>query len=121
MSQQDIYVHDSNSFVTGFTFGLFAGAAGYFLFGTKKGEELRRQLVIEWEEAKEHMAQEGVITHQKVSLRDFLEEFLHTTIAHTENMKSVEVQPLSAKKAGKTLTPTPVAPKKTTAKKFKGV
>ncbi|MEN8252753.1 MAG: hypothetical protein ABFQ62_00030 [Patescibacteria group bacterium] len=53
------------SFLNGFTVGLFAGAAGYFLFGTKKGDSVRTQLAKEWEKAKGELEKEGVIESGK--------------------------------------------------------
>lgn len=50
---------ESGSFVTGFTIGLFAGAAGYFLFATDKGQTVRAELVKEWQAAKKKLADEG--------------------------------------------------------------
>jgi|GEM_PF-692107 len=68
---------DGNSFVTGFTIGLFTGAAGYYLFATERGAKLRQQLVTEWENAKIDLVEEGVIENQHVSLREFLFDLLH--------------------------------------------
>ncbi len=70
---------DGSSFVTGFTIGLFAGAAGYYLFATEKGAKLRKQMVADWEGAKEHLIEEGVIEDNRISLRQFLFDFLHKT------------------------------------------
>ncbi len=69
------YPSDQGGFVAGFSVGLFAGAAGYFLFATPQGAKLRKQLIEEWESAKDYMAKEGVITDSKLSLRDFLQNF----------------------------------------------
>jgi len=44
--------HESGHFSTGFTLGLLAGAAGYFVFGTNKGKEFRVELSKKWQEAK---------------------------------------------------------------------
>lgn len=40
------------SFLSGLTLGLFAGAASYYLLGTKDGQKLRDRLKNEWDEAK---------------------------------------------------------------------
>lgn len=45
--------NDSGQFTTGFTLGLLAGAAGFFLFGTKRGREVRHRLQAEWERARQ--------------------------------------------------------------------
>ena len=75
---------DQGSFVAGFSVGLVAGAAAYFLFGTEKGAKVRKQLVEEWESAREFMAEEGVHKDQHISLRQFLqnvvEEVFHTSL-----------------------------------------
>ena len=68
MTDQD---PDQGNFLTGFTLGIFAGAAGFFLFGTQKGSDLRDQLTAEWEAAKADLVQEGVID-QNQSLRDII-------------------------------------------------
>lgn len=75
---------DQGGFVAGFSLGLIAGAAAYFLFGTEKGSKLRKQLVEEWDSAREFMAEDGVLKDQQVSLRQFLqnvvEEVFHTSL-----------------------------------------
>ena len=68
------YSSDQGGFVAGFSVGLFAGAAGYFLFATPQGAKLRKQLMQEWETAKDYMAKEGV-TDGRISLREFLQDF----------------------------------------------
>lgn len=68
MTDQD---PDQGNFLTGFTLGIFAGAAGFFLFGTQKGSDLREQLAAEWEAARADLAQEGLI-EQNQSLRDII-------------------------------------------------
>ena len=49
------------TFTTGFTLGLFAGVAGYYLFGTDQGKKLRSKLAKEWVVAYDHLRQEGVL------------------------------------------------------------
>lgn len=65
MARQD----DQGSFLTGFTLGIFAGAAGYYLFATDKGKKLRTELNKEWEQAR---SQVGTETFQYSSIRDVL-------------------------------------------------
>lgn len=75
MKQSDIRYHADNSggaFLSGLTVGLFAGAAGYFLFGTERGAKLRKDLEAEWMKAQSQLYQEGLIDNPEVSLRDFL-------------------------------------------------
>lgn len=62
----------SPSFVTGFGLGLLAGAAGFVLFGTKKGEALRRDLQKAFAEAYKEEIAAGQVTGEAISLRDFL-------------------------------------------------
>jgi gas vesicle protein len=66
------YPEQHSSFLHGFTLGMIAGAAGYYLFATQKGARMRKQLVSEWEETKEKLYEEGVIESTNVSLREFL-------------------------------------------------
>ena len=67
---------DQGSFLTGFSLGLFAGAAGYFLFGTHSGKKVRQDLSKEWDQAKEKLAQDGIIDDPDASLRDVVHEFV---------------------------------------------
>ena len=67
---------DQGSFLTGFSLGLFAGAAGYFLFGTHSGKKVRQDLSKEWDQAKEKLAQDGIIDDPDASLRDVVHKFV---------------------------------------------
>lgn len=69
---------NEGSFVTGFTVGLFAGAAGFFLFGTNKGQVVRGKLSQEWNQAKKQLAQDGVISSPDLSLRDMFTQLIST-------------------------------------------
>lgn len=60
------------SFVTGFSLGLIAGAAGFILFGTKKGVQLRRQLQQAFAEAYREELAAGDELGAPASLREFL-------------------------------------------------
>ncbi len=109
---------DQSSFVSGFTIGLFAGAAGYFLFGTKRGAQIRRQLAEEWEDAQEHLSREGMV-QPGVSLRDFFQDLLHTTVKHSETMI---LEPIAERVESVTKKAAPkMAKKKPASKKFRGV
>lgn len=69
-----LYPPEQGNFVAGFSLGLLAGAAGYFLFATEKGSKVRKQLVQEWEGAQDHMVKEGVIAAgSKISIRQYLQ------------------------------------------------
>lgn len=71
-SHSPFYPQEQSNFVAGFSLGLLAGAAGYFLFGTEKGARVRKQLVQEWEGAQEHLVREGALP-DKLNLREFLQ------------------------------------------------
>lgn len=61
---------DTGSFLGGFTLGIFAGAAGFFLFGTDKGRRLKDVLVDEWQQAKSQLPDRGDGLMNIHSLRD---------------------------------------------------
>lgn len=67
---EDRQSSDSGSFTTGFTLGIFAGALGYFLFGTKDGNSMRQKIAREWEQAKEKLIEEDGLETSVVTLRD---------------------------------------------------
>lgn len=72
-SNSTLYPPEQSSFVAGFSLGLIAGAAGYFLFATERGAKVRKQLITEWEGAKDQMVKEGVLPNKQVSIRQFLQ------------------------------------------------
>jgi gas vesicle protein len=96
--------HEQGSFLTGFTLGLFAGAAGYFMFGTNKGRKLRERLADEWENARMEVGDKGL---PNMSFRDMLGSLLKT-------FQTPETEKTPAKKAAK-----PAA--KDSKSKFKGL
>lgn len=100
------------SFLTGFTVGLFAGAAGLFLFGTKDGEKVRRSLNQEWKQAKEKLAEDGVIENKDQTLREIVEGVFKKIQGE---MQSSTHQPNKTSRSKKT----PTKKKKTL--KFSGV
>jgi gas vesicle protein len=108
--------NNSSSFITGFTVGLFAGAAGYFLFGTKEGAKVRKQLVEDWEEAKEHLVEEGVLEHPEISLREFFRNVIDQAVNRTEEIEE-RLLPDEDGRRSKTAS----ARKKDSKKRFKGV
>lgn len=81
------------SFLNGFSIGLFAGAAGYFLFGTNKGNDVRKQLATEWEKARVELEKDGVLEQGK-SLRDMVVGKLKKT----KRLKTKEEKKVSKKK-----------------------
>jgi gas vesicle protein len=115
MSHKDD-MQQQNSFTTGFTVGLFAGAAGYFLFATKQGAQLRRQFVKDWEEAKHHLVDEGVLEHPDISFRGFLKNLVNQAVFHVEEAENY----ISGHEESKKVSKSPPR-KKETGKRFKGV
>jgi len=116
----DEEVTQQSSFVTGFTLGLFAGAAGYFLFGTKKGGQVREQLVNDWEDAKEKLVEEGVIDKPDISLRELVGDLMQQAFSGNVNEgrsknSNFAVEEGVVQKSSKT------AKRKETARRFKGV
>lgn len=99
------------SFLNGFTIGLFAGAMGYFLFATDKGQKVRKQLNTEWEKAKKELEDSGKIEKGKGTLRDFFGE-----IAENFQSKVLEKPKKSRQKAESRSKKKVVSQKK----KFKG-
>jgi len=99
------------SFINGFTIGLFAGAVGFFLFGTDKGGKVRQTISKEWDSAKEHLAKEGVIPSAKVSIRDVVsqvvEMFTPDTTASNPTSNSRATKSMT-KKPGKSAKASPV-------------
>lgn len=102
MAQQD----DQGSFLTGFTLGIFAGAAGYYLFATDKGKKLRTELNQEWQQAR---AQVGPETFQYSSIK----EVLYSIAKAMQIDLPAKKDKSGAKKAAK--------PSASTKSKFKGL
>lgn len=67
---------NQGSFLGGLALGLFAGAAGYFLFGTKDGQQVRKKVEKEWQDAKSTLVGEGIIENKDVSIKDLISEWL---------------------------------------------
>lgn len=97
---------EAGSFVTGFTVGLFAGAAGYFLFATKRGKTLRQKIESEWQDAQAHLLTKGSIEESTTNLRDAIGSWWREYVTQPKEKKPTT----SVKKQRK---PVP--------KKFKGV
>jgi gas vesicle protein len=80
------HTQSEGSFLTGFTVGLFAGAAGYYLFATEEGKKLRTNLVKEWDAAQAELAKQGI--KPQASLREFFRELM-------EKMEAIPAQKTS--------------------------
>ncbi len=63
---------DQGSFLTGFTLGIFAGATGYFLFGTDRGGKVREELKAEWTKAQAKLETETPEVVGRLSIREAL-------------------------------------------------
>ena len=111
---------DNGSFLTGFTIGLFAGAAGYFLFATDKGEKARKALAKEWQEAQQSWFTSEEVGPGTSSLRELAKDFFGTLIqgGASATRASKEDTMEKEKKASTAKKTTSAAPKKNT---FKGV
>lgn len=95
------------SFLNGFTIGLFAGAAGYFLFGTDKGISVRKKLAVEWERAKKDLEKEGVLKEGE-GLREIVADTVKKIAATSKTQNKVKSPKAKTKQTNK-------------KKKFKGV
>lgn len=81
---------DQGSFLVGLTCGIVAGAFGYFLFATERGEEVRQELAKEWQAAKKELPLEEVAQEvsQAVGVKGDLREALWSlfaTLSQTNN------------------------------------
>jgi hypothetical protein len=125
-------VSQSNSFLTGFSFGLFVGAAGYYLYGTERGKKLREHMVSEFEAAKVQLVKEGIITRPEVSFREFVGDVLEKIFGGRFGMPEdgtdtvVEQRLIAHDRAAARPTERRTAksfykPRKTTTQRFKGV
>lgn len=124
MTSQSASAHnqDSGSFLAGFGVGLIAGAVGYFMFATDRGENVRKSLVEEWHNATDKVKQSAnkdatqqTVTTVKSLLQDWwkkVEDELETVSESAE-----KVVKDTTKKAKKKV----AEAKKKTPNKFKGV
>ncbi len=112
--------NEHGSFLTGFTIGLFAGAASLFLFGTKRGAKVRTRLAQEWDEAKHYLESEGVIEQGKTSIRDVFQSIVDNFQDHQEPTKSKPSTVKTKSAVKKISADTPKTAVKPATKKFKG-
>jgi len=113
-----------STFASGFSLGMFLGAAGYFMFKTDDGNKLKMKLEGEWDVARVYLAKSGLIPDANMSLKD-LGDFL---LEQGEKSVAMQINSVSKPKPSKKTTKKTVkktAPKKKTTtpakKKFKGV
>ncbi len=105
------------SFLNGFTIGLFAGAMGYFLFATDKGQKVRKQLNTEWEKARKELEDSGKIEKGKGTIKDILAELADKTSRFLSETKTKNNK-LKIKNSKSKKTKARSSPSRT--KKFKG-
>ena len=105
--------NNQHSFTIGFTCGLFAGLAGYYLFGTNEGKKTRTKITKEWEKAHQYLVDEGVLGDQAEfkNLGDFL------VSARDELFKKIDLEVETDDKSHKKRTYT----RHKKQKQFKGV
>lgn len=102
---------NQGSFVGGLALGMFAGAAGYFLFATKDGSTVRKKMEGEWKEAKVILAEEGVIKSKDVTISELVGEWFGVETSKTSKKKTAPSKNSNKKQ---------IAAKSKTSK-FKGV
>lgn len=85
------------SFINGLAIGMFAGAAGYFLFATKDGSKIRKKVENEWQEAKAVLAQEGVIKDKNITISEMITEWLGVGQIKTVKKKKTTLKTASKK------------------------
>lgn len=104
---------DQGSFLAGFSVGLFAGAAGYFLFGTDRGRQLKHRLAHEWEAARKEMPERGSGLVNYSSVTELIQAVGNTIKqAEKQGREKMESQRVTKEKRGQAKKATP---------KFKGV
>ncbi len=79
--QTKIVPTENGPFLTGLSIGLFAGAFGYYLFNTSRGEQMRESLSTEWQSIRKKMYEEGLIPSPDLSLSEVLSDHLSTLSA----------------------------------------
>ncbi|MCC6711561.1 MAG: YtxH domain-containing protein [Candidatus Pacebacteria bacterium] len=72
------------NFMTGFSVGLAAGAAGMYLFGTDEGEELREELKAHWKEAVSDLLAEGTIETAEQDMWQLFKDILNKAAGEVE-------------------------------------
>jgi gas vesicle protein len=89
-SQVHSFTDQQGSFLNGFTLGLFAGAAGYFLFGTKKGNEFRTKINKEWQEAQKEILSSADISIDGTNTMTSVRQLISTIIdgVYTDDNKA---------------------------------
>lgn len=88
--------HESGHFSTGFTLGLLAGAAGYFVFGTNKGKEFQVELSKKWQEAKKVAADEW--PNEAETVGDVLKNIVAQISSEVSEASGSKKQPKRKKK-----------------------
>lgn len=110
--------NDQGSFLTGFGLGLFAGAAGYFLFATDKGKKIQDELAKEWQEAKKNLEKNQSAEKTKATLKELLIETASSFLEISLDKSSSSDTPKKSVKRTKTKA---TKSSSSNPKKFKGV
>lgn len=111
---------DQGSFLMGMTVGMVAGAFGFFLFATDRGEKMRREFLAEWQQAAGQMnpdqtaALNQVVQGQPGTLRSALWTLI---TGAAEVMTPVKGEEVAVSKHAKPKRPI----SKTTDRKFRGI
>lgn len=105
-----------NSFLNGFSVGLLAGAAAYFLFATDKGKKIRSDFKDKWPEFAAKLQADGLISDSQQSIGSLIGQIFENSTSEASKTKK-KTKP-STKSPQKKKPATRPASKKL---KFKGV
>lgn len=109
------------SFIGGLALGMFAGAAGFFLFGTKDGSKFRQKIDKEWQEAKACLEKDGVIKDRNASVMELIRDWFGLEVLPKKLTKKKLSKTAPTKTRKKTTSESLVTPVPKSTKKFKGV
>jgi gas vesicle protein len=84
----------ATSFLTGFSVGLFVGAAGYYLYATDRGKKLREHVSDEWKTAKVELAKGGVIRDSDISMRELFAEVIQKMFVRGQKVRQSPDSPV---------------------------
>lgn len=102
---------DQGSFINGFSIGLFAGAAAYFMFGTENGTKFRKQISKEWQSARAGMPDRGQGLTNYSTVRELLlhmKQHIDNSVTQVERKEESQ----KARKKAEAISPTPKKPAK---------
>lgn len=71
--------------VGGFSLGLLAGAVGFYFFGTEEGQQLRKKLSHEWDQAQDYFQQQQLFSGKEPqNLAEFLAQLKEKIMSELE-------------------------------------